>query len=436
MTDASPTLEALHDKVASCTRCTFCKWVPEVRNERFAEICPSVQHGKFFSHTAGGKLIAAYALLHGRIDYTADFIRNVYSCSMCGGCDTSCKTLFAEFVEPLDSLYALRRKVTEDGHAPAPLREMLDHLGKTGNARGLPAERRGDWFAGMGLKQTAAGRATVLFHIGEAAFDEEEWPFIRHVASALARHGVDFAVGGADEPDTGGLAYDIGDQDLAAKLARQTRAWVEKSGARTLITYGDDAFSAFLNIYPRLRLSLGEVRIVHVSQWLAEHSAAAAGGTGDIVTYHDSCRLGRLGEERQPWEGETVMVYNSLPARSPEGELHLGVHGVYEPPRQVLAAAGAQIVEMERIREFAFCCGAGGGGKQANPEFARAAARHRLKEAESTGAQILVTSCTACSRHMKEVADAERSSIKVLGLVEYLHARQAAPALAALSAGE
>lgn len=75
----------------------------------------------------------------------------------------------------------------------------------------------------------------MLFHIGDAAFDAEEWPFIRHVASALARHGVDFAVGGADEPDTGGLAYDIGDQDLAAALARRrpARGWKERCPPRS-----------------------------------------------------------------------------------------------------------------------------------------------------------------------------------------------------------
>ncbi|MGV1952514.1 (Fe-S)-binding protein [Agrobacterium vitis] len=429
MTHISPTLEKLHDKLGSCTRCTFCKWVPEVRSQDFAEICPSVQHGKFFSHTAGGKLIAAYALLHNRVEYTPDFIQNVYSCSMCGGCDTSCKTLLADFVEPLDSLYALRQKVTADGHAPEPLREMLAQLRTLGNARGLPAAMRGEWFAGLSLKQTKTHQAPVLFHVGDVAFDRDEWPFIRHIVSELQRRDVDFVIGGVDEPDSGGLAYDIGDQNLAADLARKTAEWLRKSGVGTLIVYSDDAFSAFRNIYPRLGVSLGNIKVIHIAQWLAENPlTVAAGQKRDTVTYHDSCRLGRLGEERHPWEGETVMAYNSIPMRVPEGELYLGVNGVYEEPRQLLRAVDAEIVEMERIREFAFCCGAGGGGKQASPDFARAAARNRLHEAESTGAEFLVTSCTACSSHMKEVAQEAGSSIRVYGLVEYLHARQTASA--------
>ncbi|WP_371345732.1 (Fe-S)-binding protein [Ancylobacter sp. IITR112] len=424
------TLESLHDKIASCTRCTFCKWVPEIRSEAFAEICPSVHYGKFFSYTGGGKLIAAYALLHQRTEYTEAFIDNVYSCSMCGGCDTSCKTLFAEFVEPLDSLYALRRKVTADGHAPAPLRAMLDHLRHAGNALGLPESRRADWFAGLELKQTAKARARCLFHVGTAAFDADEWPSLLFVCAELARRGVDFAVGGADEPDTGGFAYDVGDQELAADLARRTAAWVKESGADTLIVYGDDSFSAFRNIYPRLGIALDGVEIVHVSQWLAQNLAAAAAQPApELVTYHDSCRLGRLGEERRPRQAETVVVYNSLPALRPTAELHLGVQGVYDAPRHVLEAAGAQIVEMERVREFTFCCGAGGGAKEANPAFAQAAAVHRLREAHRTGAETLVTSCTACARHMKEVAVTEQIPIAVVGLVEFARSRQAAPSL-------
>lgn len=429
MTSTDMTLESLHDKVGSCTRCTFCKWVPEVRSEAFATICPSAEYGGFFSHTAGGKLISAYALLHGRIEYTPAFVENVYSCSMCGGCDTSCKTLFAEFVEPLNSLYALRRKITTDGHAPEPLREMLAHLRTSGNAWGLPQAMRAEWLAGVDVKRTATHQAPVLLHVGDAAFDREEWPHLRHVVGELKRHNVDFAVGATEEPDTGGLAFDIGDQALAAELARRTLAWIEKSKARTLITYSDTAFSAFRNIYPRLALALDGVRVLHISQWLADHAAEPAQEqVRDVVTYHDSCRLGRLGEEYQPWHGETVLVYNSLPARQPEGTLGLGVEGVYDAPRRLLEAANAQIVEMERTREIAFCCGAGGGGRQASPAFARAAARSRLKEAESTGAQILVTSCTACSRHLQEVAADERVPIKVVGLVEYLHSRQTAPA--------
>jgi Fe-S oxidoreductase len=59
---------------------------------------------------------------------------------------------------------------------------------------------------------------------------------------------------------------------------------------------------------------------------------------------------------------------------------------------------------MQRVRENSWCCGAGGGVSQANPEFALWTANERLKEAQSTGAAALVTSCPWCERNFKDAA--------------------------------
>ena len=83
------------------------------------------------------------------------------------------------------------------------------------------------------------------------------------------------------------------------------------------------------------------------------------------VTYHDPCYLGR---------------YN----------------GVYEAPRRVLRALGAEVVEMPRNRARSFCCGAGGGRiwMKDSPGIEERPAENRVKEALSLpGVECLVVAC-------------------------------------------
>ncbi|MFW9800141.1 MAG: heterodisulfide reductase-related iron-sulfur binding cluster, partial [Candidatus Thorarchaeota archaeon] len=66
-------------------------------------------------------------------------------------------------------------------------------------------------------------------------------------------------------------------------------------------------------------------------------------------------------------------------------------------PRVVLnAIPGLDLREMYRIKGDSFCCGAGGGVKAQFPDFALATAKERLKEAASTGAEVIMTSCPFC----------------------------------------
>ena len=73
---------------------------------------------------------------------------------------------------------------------------------------------------------------------------------------------------------------------------------------------------------------------------------------------------------------------------------------------------------MTRIKEYAWCCGAGGGVSESNPDFAKWTAQERIKEAESTGAEALVTACPWCEKTFNEAL--EGSGLKVYDIVELL----------------
>ena len=75
-------------------------------------------------------------------------------------------------------------------------------------------------------------------------------------------------------------------------------------------------------------------------------------------------------------------------------------------------------MEMERIKEYSWCCGSGAGAKSAFPDFALATGKERVEEAQSTGASAIVSACPWCETHLKDAIDAMGGSMKVFNLVE------------------
>jgi Fe-S oxidoreductase len=88
---------------------------------------------------------------------------------------------------------------------------------------------------------------------------------------------------------------------------------------------------------------------------------------GKTVTFHDPCKLGRMG-------------------------------GVFDEPREALDALGVKISEPDVNREQSYCCGGGAGNfliKRAAPLRAQVWDMKR-RQFDRTGAEAVVTSCDSC----------------------------------------
>ena len=98
-----------------CTRCSECKWIPlaQIKNHRFAQVCPSVGRYNFHGYAAGGRITMGLSMYIGRIGYTDEFLDILYRCQMCGACDISCKC--NKDMEPLAINQELKIKAVEDG---------------------------------------------------------------------------------------------------------------------------------------------------------------------------------------------------------------------------------------------------------------------------------------------------------------------------------
>lgn len=431
--DRSP-LASLTGNISHCWRCSHCKWTPSPMSNEFAHACPSIQWGEFHAYSGGGKVITAFALKEGEAEYTDTALKSVFACTMCGACDTSCKTNNAELVEPLSILYALRAHIAQEGHSlPAHL-QMRDNLRQHGNALGRPRTERSLWSEGLALKDALAEPVDVLLLIGcDYAFDRALWPELHAIVRLLRDAGVDFGVAHAAEVSTGEGAYDLGFQDDAHGLAKKMADVIALSGARQVVSCSASSYAGIRNIWPRLGVAKPVQPILHITEFVDDlfENGKLAPLTGEsvAVTYHDPCKLGRLSEETLPSDTRWTKVLNTMSVHEVPKQVLFGNGGVYGAPRRLLErVAGLRLVEMERNRVGSYCCGGAGGAPEAFPDFARFAAEKRLGEARSTGAEVLATACGGCRRHLADVAGSAGEKIKVMGLFEILAGAVAVPA--------
>ena len=418
-------LEEYRRDLEMCCRCSLCKFIPleKLTDARYANACPSIARYNFNAYSGGGRLNVGLALLDGRVQPSPQVAEIAYRCLMCGACDVSCK--YAMDMEVMEPLRELRAACVEAGQTSVPVDQLVGRMrthsvmyGAAGAGR-LSAEE-------LGVKDCTRDTAEVLLHLGcQTASDEALRPAAASTAALLVRAGVDVGVLGEAEVCCGGRALEFGYEDDFRAQAERCMAAIEKSGARLLVTSCAHCFYAFTVQYRQAGLK-PPVEVMHSSQFLWQLVETArlepAPGTTSRptkVTYHDPCHIGRLGEPFTEWSGTAVPGHRRL--FEPAKPWRRGTNGGYDAPRSLLASVpGLELVEMNRVKEYAWCCGAGGGVPESDQDFAAWTAQQRLAEAEETGAQVLVTACPGCRSNLARAAGAAGSSMRVVDVAELL----------------
>ncbi len=416
-------LEDYRDTMLRCTRCSYCKWIPlaQVKSWRFSKGCPSVDYKNFQTYSAGGRLAASLSLLGGRSSYTDEFLDIAYECLLCGSCDVTCKVCRYD-MEPLETLHELRFKLIEDGQRLPQHKPLIESLRQEDNMMMKPKAERGKWAEGLGVKDLTRESAKVVFHAGcRFSFDKELRKVARTVVTVLKSAGVDVGILGKEEHCCGGPAYDMGYRREFTKGAESNIAAWTKAGVKTVVTSCADCYYAFKRLYAKEAGSKFEVlhTVELVDRLIKQGKIKFTKTIPMSVTYHDPCHLGRQGEPYVPWAGTTEKVFGQITKHTPPKPRYNGAWGIYEPPRNILKAIpGLELVEMERIREYAWCCGAGGGVKEAYPDFSSWTAGERIEEARSTGADALVSACPWCERNFIDAIARNGQKMKVYDVIE------------------
>ncbi|MBN1200051.1 MAG: (Fe-S)-binding protein [Bacteroidales bacterium] len=209
-----------------------------------------------------------------------------------------------------------------------------------------------------------------LFWVGCAgAFDDR----YRKVAGAFARIltclDVSYAVLGKEETCTGDPARRAGNEMLFQMQAMQNIELFKSYDIRKILTICPHCYNTFKNEYPDLGGSYEVISYLEfldqaITEGKLNPDPSVFGETR--VTYHDPCYLGRM-------------------------------NNIYDEPRKILNKMTRNVVEMERNRSFALCCGAGGGQYFKEAEKGeKEIYMERTEEALRTDPQIIATACPFC----------------------------------------
>jgi Fe-S oxidoreductase len=403
-----------------CIKCKGGYWLDHTYSPgmKFTTRCPSGVWNDFDAYNCAGKMRIGIALDEGQLAWSDKLLEVLYACTLCGACDVGCKRNLD--LEIGLALEALRVKAVKDGAGPMPAhKKIAQNIEKNHNQFGSPHGNRGKWLT-KDIK--VSEKADVLYFAGcSASYTNPE--IGQATAKILNASGTPFSFM-QDEWCCGNTLYSVGMIDEATAIAKRNVEAVKATGAKTLLTSCAECYRMWKVDYPKmLGISTDDLGFI-VAHLLEFADEAFASGSlkptrsVDLnLTYHDACGVSRLCDPWTPWSGERGW----MGCIEPRLHRRRGTSGLYAQPRNILKAIpGLNLIEMPRLRENAFCCGAGRGTKEAFPDLADSSARERLDEVREVGAEALVAACPFCKNNFSQSAKANGEKLQVLDISEVI----------------
>ncbi|MDI9619347.1 MAG: (Fe-S)-binding protein [Candidatus Nezhaarchaeota archaeon] len=379
------------DVLYYCIKCGQCRSTYQEKGRM--RVCPSGELRAFEAYYLGGKNLLLWGLARGEVQWSDRLTHLLYHCTLCGNCAQQCQVPEIHYYA-LDWLEAAREEAVKRGVGPMPQQERYGkHTLEEYDPYMEPHRDRWSWLR-KEAREELPEKADVVYFVGCTASYRQK-SIAAATFSVLKKLEVDFTVlwrNGFDEWCCGSPLQRTGQVDRAFKLAQHNVEAIKKAGASLVVTSCAGCYRMIKEDYKeRYGLDYG-FEALHITSFLAARvkKEELKNEVRKRVTYHDPCHLGR----------------------------HMGV---YEEPRKLLRAIpGLELVEMRRIKENAWCCGAGGVVMSAFPDLARYASDKRIEEAISVGAELISSACPFCWRNLQEATERSWSSLKTLDVIELL----------------
>ncbi len=374
--------------IYNCSKCATCRSMSpwEMQSKKFKDICPSGTRFLFEAYFAPGKMEITRALLDEQLQYSERLMHVIFACPLCGGCQAQCDEV--NIVKPLEVLQKLRAKVvSEVGPLPAHAK-FAKSMKQVHNPYNEPHEERLNWFPKDGEIDE---NAKIAYFVG-CTSSYRRMEIAKSTFKILSLSGVKLNLLHPDEWCCGSPLFMTGQLEDFIKNMEHNIKVLEEKKVEKLIFSCAGCYNTFKKVYPQYSKGMN-FQVLHFTEFLSEYFK-----THDFklkqypkkVTYHDPCHLGRHAK-------------------------------VYDAPRDILKQIPMlELVEMERIKENSWCCGAGAGVSAAFKDFAHWTAMQRLEEASSTGADVLTTSCPFCINNFLEASKTMKLDMEIIPLVKIL----------------
>ncbi|NHK32420.1 MAG: (Fe-S)-binding protein [Asgard group archaeon] len=372
------------DEIYTCnrTRCGFC-----------TQRCPIYEVTGLETYSSRGRNLVARGMMEGIIDVTPDVVKLANTCLLCGYCEKNCaldnREIFRDF----------KTDLIEQGYTDKYLDDGVESIRKVGNPfkqnpkiRNIPE-----------IKSNPKSK-TLLF--GGCTYSLNDQKTLILMAELLG----DVNYLGEEEPCCNNLLYDAG---YIKEFDRQKKGIVEllkKTKTKEIVTGCPTCYKTILEEYADEVKAKPIHFITKLHQMVKNGELKFASKEKITVTWHDPCHLGRLGN-------------------------------IIDEPREIIKSVeNVEFVEMQNHGLDSHCCGSGSGLMMSYPEIGIEISKRRYCEAETAGAEIILTFCPTCEFTLRKAGetiardevdyDADdfdfddlenlESKIKVLNLLEWL----------------
>jgi Fe-S oxidoreductase len=318
--------------------------------------------------------------------------QGIWLCTSCYSCTTRCP----REIKITEAIIGLRSLAVEQGMELHPnLIALRDTVTTHYNISGDDNSTRLIWSGNLEADSLAfrdRRTADVAFFVGcVASFYPMVYGIPQAMVQVMDRADVDFATLGGEEWCCGYPLFSAGMESLVADLMVHNVHRVREMGAKTLVTTCPSCHYTWSHLYPLFGSRTHDFEVLHASQYLArlmEEGRLKLSGAEQVVTYHDPCDLGRKS-------------------------------GIFDAPRQVIEGVpGVEFREMDASRQDALCCGGGGDVQIVDETVTATVADRRLKQAQQTGARVILSACQQCKRTLMAAARKNKVRVRVMDIAE------------------